>query len=172
MTLTDVAIRKARPGTKPLKITDGEGLYLLLNPNGSRWWRLDYRFTGKRKTLSMGAYPQVTLAEARERRDKARKLLANGVDPGAARKAQKRARQELAVNSFEAIAREWFEKWRMDKAEAHSSKVNARLERDVFPWIGARPAAEINAPEVLAVLRRVESRACSTRCTGRRNISP
>jgi integrase len=106
----------------------------------------------------MGVYPQVTLAEARERRNEARKLLANGVDPGAARKAQKRARQELAVNSFEAVAREWFDVWRADKAESHSGKVIARLEKDVFPWLGGRPVAEIKAPEVLSVLRRIESR--------------
>jgi hypothetical protein len=127
MALTDVAIRKAKPEQRPLKIVDGGGLYLLLNPNGSRWWRLDYRFAGKRKTLSMGVYPQVTLAEARERRDEARKLLTNGVDPGVARKARKTADKDRSANSFETVAREWFEVWRTDKAESYSSKVIGHL---------------------------------------------
>lgn len=158
MPLTDTAIRNTKPGEKSVKLTDGGGLYLLLNPNGSRWWRLDYRFGGKRKTLSMGVYPDVTLAEARERRNQARKLLANGVDPGEQRKAQKSASLERAANSFEVIAREWFEKHREGWAPSHSSKIIRRLEVDVFPWLGARPIAEITAPDVLAVLRRIEGR--------------
>jgi len=158
MPLTDTAIRNTKPGEKTVKLTDGGGLYLLLNPNGSRWWRLDYRFSGKRKTLSMGVYPDVTLAEARERRNQARKLLANGVDPGEQRKAQKTATLERAANSFEVIAREWFEKHRDGWAPTHSSKIIRRLEVDVFPWLGARPIAEITAPDVLAVLRRIEGR--------------
>ena len=158
MPLTDTAIRNTKPGEKTVKLTDGGGLYLLLNPNGSRWWRLDYRFGGKRKTLSMGVYPDVTLAEARERRNQARKLLANGVAPGEQRKAQKTATLERATNSFEVIAREWFEKHRNGWAPTHSSKIIRRLEVDVFPWLGARPIAEITAPDVLAVLRRIEGR--------------
>lgn len=158
MALTDTAIRTAKPAEKPYKLADAAGLYLLLNPNGSRWWRFDYRFAGKRKTVSMGVYPTVTLAEARKRRDEARKLLANGIDPSEHKKAQKSAGQERVANSFEAIAREWFGKFSPTWAPSHSSKVIARLEKNVFPWIGGRPLAEITAPELLTVLRRVESR--------------
>jgi hypothetical protein len=137
---------------------DGGGLYLEVSPAGGKLWRLKYRFEGKEKRLALGAYPAVGLREARARRDEAKKHLANGADPGAVRKAQKATQQERAANSFEVIAREWFAQWKTAKAESHSSKVIARLENDVFPWIGGRPVAEINAPDVLAVLRRIESR--------------
>lgn len=158
MALTDVAIRNAKPAEKPVKMTDGGGLYLLLNPNGSRWWRLDYRFGGKRKTLSMGVYPEVGLKDARERRDAARKLLANDIDPGENRKAAKAAKVEQVTNSFEVVAREWFGKNRDTWAPSHADKIIARLENDVFPWLGSRPVADINAPDVLEVLRRIEGR--------------
>jgi len=108
MALSDIAIRKTKPAEKPTKLTDGGGLYLLLNPNGSRWWRLDYRYGGKRKTLSMGVYPDVGLKDARNRRDEARKLLASDVDPGENRKATKAAKVDRETNSFETITREWF----------------------------------------------------------------
>lgn len=158
MALTDVAIRNAKPAEKPIKMTDGGGLYLLLNPNGSRWWRLDYRFGGKRKTLSMGVYPEVGLKNARERRDAARKLLANQIDPGEHRKAVKSATVEHTTNSFEVVAREWFAKNRDTWVPSHADKIIARLENDVFPWLGAKPTDEISAPEVLEVLRRIEKR--------------
>jgi len=158
MALTDTAIRNAKPGERTVKLTDGGGLYLLLNPNGSRWWRLDYRFDGKRKTLSMGVYPDVGLKEARERRDEARKQVAAGIDPGENRKAVKAARAEGATNSFEVVAREWFAKHMPNWAKSHADKIIQRLDKDVFPWIGGRPIAEITAPELLVVLRRIEGR--------------
>lgn len=107
MALSDTAIRAAKAGDRPKKMSDGGGLFLLLNPNGSRWWRLKYRFCGKEKQISLGTYPEVSLKDARERRDEARKKLAAGYDPGAARKAQKAAEKDRAANSFEVIAREW-----------------------------------------------------------------
>ena len=162
MALTDTAIRTAKPGPKAQKMADGRGLYLLLNPNGSRWWRFDYRFAGKRKTVSMGVYPTVTLAEARERRELARKLLANGVDPSEQKKAQKSASQERSANSFEAIAREWFAKHAVTLAESNATRTLRRLERDLFPWIGNHPIAEITPPELLTVLRRIEARTPDT----------
>ena len=158
MPLTDVTIRKAKPGDKATKLADGAGLYLLLKPDGARWWRWDYRrpLTGKRNTLSLGTYPDTGLADARGKRDAARKLLAAGVDPGEHRKAEKAAGVERAANSFEVIAREWLDK--RDWVESYSSKVLGWMENDVFPWIGARPIAELSAPEFLAVGRRVEER--------------
>ena len=158
MALTDTAIRNAKPTEKPVKLTDGGGLYLLLKPNGSRWWRLDYRYGGKRKTLSMGVYPEVGLKEARNKRDECRKLLAADVDPGENRKALKASKIEQASNSFEVVSREWFSRQSTGWAKGHADKTIRRLERDLFPWLGHRPIAEITAPELLLALRRIEAR--------------
>lgn len=157
--LTNTLIRTAKPDAKPYKLRPREdGLYVLVNPNGAKWWRFAYSFGGKEKLLSLGVYPAVSLADARERRDDARKLLARGVDPGAQRKAEKAAGAERAANSFEAIAREWFDKFSTRWAKSHADKVICRLERDAFPWLGGTPIAEITAPMLLTVLRRVEDR--------------
>lgn len=158
MALTDTAIRNAKPTDKPFSVADGKGLTMLVQPNGAKWWRLRYRFDGKAKMLSLGVYPEVGLKEARDRRDEARRLLANGVDPGENRKATKAARQERAANSFEAVAREWFAKFSANWNENHGSRIIRRLERDIFPWIGGRPVAEVTAPELLATVRRIEGR--------------
>ncbi|HKX53714.1 MAG TPA: integrase arm-type DNA-binding domain-containing protein, partial [Nitrosospira sp.] len=158
MALTDTAIRNSKPADKPLKLTDERGLYLLLKPNGSRWWRFDYRYGGKRKTLSMGVYPDVSLKEARNRRDEARKLLASDVDPGENRKAVKAAKLEKAANSFEVVAREWYAKYSPTWNESHGERIIRRFERDIFPWIGSKPIAEIAAPELLTTVRRIEDR--------------
>ena len=158
MPLTDTAIRNTKPTEKPTKLTDGGGLYLLLNPNGSRWWRLDYRFRGKRKTISMGIYPEVSLKDARNRRDEARKLLASEVDPGENRKAIKAAKTESSANSFEVVAREWFAKYSGTWKENHSDRIIRRFELDIFPWIGGKPISEISAPELLATVRKIEDR--------------
>jgi integrase len=158
MPLTDTAVRNAKPGDKPAKMFDERGLFLIVTPTGGKWWRLRYRFDGKEKLLSLGVYPDVGLKDARDRRDEARKLLANAIDPGENRKVQKAAKVERATNSFEAIAREWFAKNRETWAASHADKIIKRLENDVFPWLGGKAIAEITAPNVLAVLRRIEGR--------------
>ena len=158
MPLTDTAVRSAKPTDKPVKLFDERGLFLLIAPAGGKWWRFRYRFGGKHKSLSLGVYPDVALKKARERRDEARKLLADGIDPGEHRKAKKSAGADRAANSFEVVAREWFAKYEPKWAETHSSKIIRRLELDVFPWLGARPIADIAAPDVLACLRRIEAR--------------
>ena len=156
--LTDTTIRKIKPGEKPLKLSDEKGMFLLVTTAGGKLWRMKYRISGKEKLLALGAYPEVTLADARQRRDDARKLLSNGVDPGDHRKAQKAAKTERAGNSFEVVAREWYVGHEPHWAKSHADKIIQRLEKDVFPWLGGRPIAEITAPELLATLRRIESR--------------
>ena len=158
MPLTDTAIRTAKPSEKPLKLADEKGLFLLLNPNGSKWWRLKFRVAGKEKLLSLGTYPDTSLKEARVKRDEARKQLASGIDPSQHRKATKAAKELLSGNSFEVICREWLENKRSNIEEAQYKKALARLEKDVFPWIGKRAIAEISAPDVLSVLRRIDER--------------
>ncbi len=132
--------------------------YLEIYPNGRKWWRLKYRFNGKEKRISFGVYPEVTLSNARDRRYEARKQLANGIDPSKDRKAQKTAQENRLANSFEEVAREWFTKFSPSWAEAHAARKIRLFERDIFPWIGQRPIAEITAPELLSVLRRIEKR--------------
>ena len=156
--LTDTEIRKIKPGNKRRTLTDSGGMYLQIEPTGGKLWRYQYRFEGKRKLLAMGKYPDVSLQEARRRHREAREQLAQGIDPSAMKKAQKAAGAERAANSFEVIAREWFHVWKTDKAESHYKKVIGRLEKDAFPYIGNRPIAEISAPEILTVLRRIENR--------------
>lgn len=158
MALTDTAIRNAKPADKPIKLFDGGGLFLHITPAGQRYWRLKYRFAGKEKLLAIGVYPDVGLREARDRREEAKRLLGEGVDPSVERKVRKVATVERAANSFEAVAREWHTKYAPGWSESNSKKVLARLENDVFPWLGGRPIAELKAPELLAVCRRVESR--------------
>lgn len=158
MPLTDSAVRAAKPSDKTQRLFDGGGLYLEISPSGGKWWRMKYRFGGKEKRLSFGVYPDVGLKDAREKREAARKLLANDVDPGENKKIQKAAQAERGSNSFEAIAREWFAKFSQGWAASHADKVIQRLEKNVFPWIGSRPIAEITPPELLAVLRRIEGR--------------
>lgn len=174
MPLTDPAIRKAKPGPKPAKLFDERGLFLLVTPAGGKWWRFRYKFDNKEKLLSLGVYPDVPLAGrtekdtktgkvrkikgARDLRDEARELLAQGIDPGEARKAQKSARADRAANSFEVVAREWYAKHAPNWAEHHGDRIIRRFERDIFPWIGGKPIADVTAPELLAVVRRIENR--------------
>jgi integrase len=158
MALTGLQVKRAKATGKPYKLSDGSGLFLLVQPNGAKYWRMDYGFAGKRKTLALGVYPNVSLSDARTRRDDARKLLANDTDPGAVKQAKKAAVVALAENSFEVVAREWLAKFSKNWKESHTLTILVRLVNDVFPWLGSRPIGEIDAPELLAVLRRVESR--------------
>lgn len=161
MALSEIAIRKAPLPDKPRKLTDGGGLYLLLNPNGSKWWRLKYRYGGKEKLLSLGTYPDTGLADAREKRDTARKQLAAGVDPGTHRKAEKAAGEERAANSFEVVSREWHAKQSKSWVELHASRILLRLENDIFPWLGNRPIADVTAKELLATVNRIVDRGAA-----------
>lgn len=156
MPLTDTAVRSAKPQAKASKLFDSGGLYLEVSPAGGKWWRWKYRFAGKEKRLSFGVYPDVRLKAAREKRDAARQQLAAGIDPGEARKAEKQA--QAGAESFETIAREWHAKFSPGWVASHGERILRRLENDLFPWLGKRPIAEIKAPELLAVLRRIESR--------------
>ncbi|KGX39708.1 tyrosine-type recombinase/integrase [Burkholderia pseudomallei] len=158
MPLTDLTIKTAKPTGKTRKLYDAGGLYLEITPAGSKLWRLKYRFDGKEKRLAFGKYPDVALKDARDKRDEARKKLADDIDPGEHKKAVKAARLERAANTFEAVAREWFARMMADKAASHKDKVIARLENDLFPWLGKRPIADITAPEILSCLRRIEDR--------------
>lgn len=158
MPLTDTAIRNAKPDAKPSKLFDERGLFLLVTPEGGKWWRFRYRFGGKEKLLSLGTYPDVSLSSARKKRDEARTLLTDGLDPSEQRKAAKSKRADMATNTFEAIAREWIEKQKAGWSVSHLNKTTMRLSSNAFPWIGSKPIVEITVPDILAVLRRVEGR--------------
>lgn len=157
MSLTDTAIRNAKPADKPVKLFDGSGLFLLITPAGQKYWRLKYRFAGKEKLLALGVYPEVGLAAARRKRDEARSQLDAGVDPSAAKRIGKLAAHTAAANSFEAVALDWLQNGRHVEPQ-QNAKTLARLKSDAFPWLGRRPLTEIEAPEILDVLRRVDQR--------------
>jgi len=150
-------VQKAKSKEKSFALFDGGGLFLLVTPSGGKLWRFKYRYNGKPKLLAFGTYPEISLLDARKRRDDARRLLANNIDPGAIRKAQKQAKNE-ETETFEIIAREWQDKFKSKWQEEYADKIMRRLELNVFPLIGSRPIKDIKAPELLAVLRRVESR--------------
>lgn len=156
MPLSDTAIRNAKPREKPFKLFDGNGLHLFVHPNGGKWWRAKFRFGGKEKLLSLGVYPDVGLKAAREKCVALRRQLVDGVDPSQARKAAKIARG--GENAFEAVAREWYAKFESTWVPSHGERILRRLERDIFPWIGGRTIGEIKAPDLLAVVRRIEDR--------------
>lgn len=161
MPLTDTAIKRAKPGAKPGKLSDGKGLYLLVSPAGSKLWRWKYRVLGKEKVLALGAYPAVSLAQAREGQDKARKMLATGNDPMVIRKADKLASRAVAENSFESVARKWWNHWKPARSEQHAGQVMRRFKADVFPHIGARPVTEIQASELVAMLKAISGRGAN-----------
>lgn len=158
MALTHTEVSKAKPGAKPIKMGDGRGLYLLITPAGSKLWRWKYRIDGKEKLMAVGAYPDVSLAQARDKVDEARKLLAAGADPMAARKSEKIARRLAIEDNFAAVAKKWWESWMAARSENHTVYVWRRLEADVFPAIGTRPIAEIEAPELVLMMKAIEKR--------------
>lgn len=158
MPLTDTAIKAAKPASKPQKLYDEGGLFLLIAPSGGRWWRLKYRLGGKEKLLSLGTYPEVSLKDARLRRDELRRQLEAGLDPSAERQAEQLRKQAARDNSFEFVAREWYGKQAKTWVKNHATDVLRRLEANLFPDLSRRPIAEIEAPELLHTLRKVEER--------------
>jgi integrase len=158
MAKPDTKFRNAKPLEKPYKLGDELGLYLLVNPSGSKYWRLKFRLDGKEKLFALGVYPDVSLETARARRDAARELVAKGIDPVRANQDQERARQAETKDTFEAIAREWWANWKGGRTARHADYVLRRLEADVFPAIGKKPIATIRPRDVIAIARAIEKR--------------
>jgi integrase len=154
--LTDIKLKSLKPKEKLYSVTDEKGLSIEISPKGGRWWRFKYRFGGKQKRLSLGTYPDISLKEARERRDDLRKKVANGIDPADVRKAEKVA--QAGADSFEFVAREWHSKHKANWSASHANRTIERFEKNVFPWLGNKQINSIKPPELLAVIRKVESR--------------
>jgi len=159
--LTAIAVKQLKPRDKPQKAPDGGGLYLLVTTAGAKYWRYDYRYAGKRRTLALGVYPDTTLAAARKRHQDARDKLERGIDPAEVRKVEKLTRHLTAAESFEAIAREWFNGVMPGKSDSYRVRTKRILEKDLFPPLGNRPIGNISAPELLAALRRIEARGAN-----------
>ena len=188
MALTDRKVKQAKSKPRDYKLTDEKGMHLLVKVNGSKYWRLKYRYSGREKTLAIGVYPDVSLKNARLKRDKARNLLAEGKDPSEVKQDEKRAAKIRVANGFEIIAREWWENQKGNWTERHANRTLSALEADIFPYIGNKSIAEIQPPEILSIIRRVESRGALNiagrllqRCsnifryaiqTGRANVNP
>ena len=156
--ITSAAVKQAQPAGKTKRLYDERGLYLEISPAGGKWWRLKYRFAGKEKRLSLGVYPDISLKEARAARDEARRLIAQGVDPSARRKEISRQRVVDAENSFEVVAREWFQKQAPIWSDIHQKNVISKLEKNIFPYLGHDTVAAVSAPNLLRVLRKIEER--------------
>ncbi len=161
MALTDTAIRRSKPGDAPYKLSDAHGLYLLVKPNGGRLWRWKYRIDGKEKLMALGAYPELSLADARERHAKARKRLTAGVDPMAERMAEKTAVMVATEHTFKKIAELWLEHWRGNKSARHSATTRNRLKANVYPILGDRPVAEVEPMELVQLAKDIEARGAS-----------
>lgn len=158
MALSDAKLRALKPGMKPIKIADSGGLMIVVMPNGSRLWRLAYRFSGKQKQLALGPYPVVSLADARDARDAAKKQLIAGVDPSEARKSDKRRERIAAGHTFRSVAEEWFENQTERWVDSYSTRLRSRLDGDLLPRLGDRPISLIEPIEVLDVIRAIEKR--------------
>ncbi len=160
--LTDTRFRNAKPGNKPIKITDGRGLYLEVTPSGGKHWRYRYRMNDKESTFVIGEYPEIGAADARAKRDEARKLINQGINPTQARKLEKAKRQHENATTFEAVAQEWFVGVQKKWTPEYAYKVNALLGKDVYPKLGDLPIKSITAPVIMAVLKKIEARGAST----------
>lgn len=158
----NIQVKNTKPAPKETKLFDGGGLFLLVSPAGGKLWRFKYRFAGKENTLSFGSYPTVTLQEARQRREDAKKLLSNGIDPQEVKKALKVATVAETANTFEAVAREWHENAKPNWSQNHAERLLKRLEQDVFPFIGNKPITDIKTPEIVEILKRVSTRTLET----------
>ncbi len=158
MLLTDIKVQKAKAQDKPYKLKDGDGLFLLIHSNGGKYWRFRYFFAGKEKMLALGTYPEISLLDARDKRFAARKLLANGEDPSANKKQKKRQAEFNAGNSFQSVAKEWFETNKSKWTPEHAERLWRRLELHMMPEIGDRPISEIKSLDLLDALRKVEKR--------------
>jgi integrase len=158
MALTHIAINGAKPTAKPYKLADAGGLYMLVHPNGSKYWRLKYRFAGKEKVLALGIYPHVSLADARERRDQAKKLLANNTDPGEVKQTLKIKAKQSAANTFEAVAREWHTKQSVKWVPKNAARTLSLLERNIFPFLGKIPIAQVTPASLLDTIQKIEKR--------------
>ncbi len=156
MPLSDTAIRAAKPKDKPYKLYDAGGLFIIVTPAGGKWWRFKYRLGGKEKLLSLGTYPDTGLKEARVKRDEARKLITQGIDPSAQRQAVKASLTSTAADSFEVVTREWFGKHVVNLAPSYAKKVHSLFERRIFPVVGAKPIAEVDPTDILNAARLVE----------------
>ncbi len=155
MALTDIKVRTTKPSDKPFKLTDGQGMHLLINPNGSKYWRLQYRFDGKQKVLALGVYPIVSLGEARRKRDEAKKLVSDGIDPSEKKKADKIEQSEALT--FEAVARDWHTACKRKWSDSHSERVLKSMEDGLFTAIGKRKISELNTRDLLAPIKAVEA---------------
>ena len=158
MPLSAIEVKQAESKERAYKLADGGGLHLLVKPVGGKYWRYKYRYAGREKTLALGVYPEVSLKEAREKHQAARKSLDRGIDPGEARKVEKLTRHLAAAESFEAVAREWFNRIMPEKSNSYRERTGRILEKDLYPVLGNRPIKSITAPELLAALRRIEAR--------------
>lgn len=158
MKLTARQVDTSKPKDKPYKLSDGGGLYLLVNPNGSRYWRLKYRIAGKEKLLALGVYPDITLAEARQKRADAKKVLAAGGDPGQEKQEEKQAKEQAVANSFERLAMEWHSHKSTSWSEGYAEHLLMYLKKDIFPFIGQKAITDISQVEMLNVLRKMEQR--------------
>lgn len=161
MALTDTEIRRSRPSTKPYKLFDSGGMYLLVSPAGGRLWRWKYRVNGKEKAMALDKYPEITLADARVRRDAARRMLANGIDPMAERMAMKTADKATSEHTFEKIADLWLEHWHGNKSARHAATTQNRLKTNVYPILGERPIADIEPMELVQLAKGIEARGAS-----------
>ncbi|HAX4391167.1 TPA: tyrosine-type recombinase/integrase [Escherichia coli] len=155
MALTDIKVRTTKPSDKPFKLTDGQGMHLLINPNGSKYWRLQYRFGGKQKVLALGVYPMVSLSEARRKRDEAKKLVSDGIDPSEKKKADKIEQSEALT--FEAVARDWHTACKRKWSDSHSERVLKSMEDGLFTAIGKRKISELNTRDLIAPIKAVEA---------------